>query len=111
MTETTTPSHHRVDGADYQRRLRAAGIGHEPPDDIVEFRLTFARRLHMLVNRWHGCPEQICRRSRGCMAPRITCANIEQLPQEEADRQWHAVKGDLYKALKAHLAEHGTEDM
>lgn len=111
MTGTRTPSDDFSAAADHQRRLRLAGIDGEPPEDIVAFRLQLARHFYMLINRWHGCPELLCRRNRGCMTPHIRCTNIEELPEDEFNRQWYAVKDDLYKALWAHLEEHGMEDM
>ena len=98
--------------ADYQRRLRAAGLdaGSDRAGDIDAIRNGIARRIHMYLNTWHGCPERLCRRNRGCMAPDNRCANVERLPPEEADRRWREVQPRIYKALKEHLAAHGVGD-
>jgi hypothetical protein len=45
------------------------------------------------------------------MAPDNRCANVEELPPEEADRRWPEVQAEVFKALKAHLAAHGAEDV
>ena len=99
------------DQAEYEGRLRAAGIDPdaEPPENMDAFRLQLARQIAMFVNMWHGCPERICQRNRGCMAPDIVCANVEQGSPEEQERQWRAVQADVYKALKAEIARRGVE--
>jgi hypothetical protein len=100
------------DIADYRRRLRAAGIDPdgEIPEDIDAFRYELARRIHMYLNTWHGCPESFCRRQRGCMAPNIACSNVERLSPEEEERRWREVQADVYKALDAFIVEHGLQD-
>ena len=51
----------------------------EPPEDIDALRNELARRIAMLIgNRkgsWRSCKERLCRRARGCKAPRIHCTN------------------------------------
>jgi hypothetical protein len=61
----------------YESRMKAAGFrkDDEPPADIDAFRYALARRIHMFINDWRGCPEPSCRRMRGCMAPRNRCTN------------------------------------
>jgi hypothetical protein len=61
----------------YESRMKAAGFGPDAPrpKDIDAFRYSIARRLAMIVNNWRGCPEGLCRRHRGCMAPHIHCTN------------------------------------
>jgi hypothetical protein len=100
-------------GADYARRLRAAGLdpeGNKMPENMDEFRNEFARRIHMFINKWDGCPERICRRQQGCMAPKISCSNYEELSPEEADRQWRKAQPDIYKTLKAEMARRDVYD-
>ena len=92
--------------ADYHRRLRAAGIypDGEVPADMEVFRNQLARRIHMLINTWRGCPEPLCRRNRGCMAPHIECANIPRPSPEQMARDWPKVQAAVNKALQARLA-------
>jgi len=51
----------------------------EPPEDMDEFRMTLARRIHMFIGErrksWRGCPERACRRQHACLAPRNRCSN------------------------------------
>jgi hypothetical protein len=73
----------------FEARMKAAGFtGEDPvPENIDVFRYRLARRLAMIVNNWHGCPEALCRRHRGCMAPHIHCTNtppVETTPEETA---------------------------
>jgi hypothetical protein len=116
QTPNQAPDYDRAlparDPADYHRRLRAAGIDPEGegPEDIEAFRYDLARRICMYLNTWHGCPEPLCRRNRGCMAPDNRCANVEKLSPEEEERGWREVQADVYKAVKAHIAAHGMED-
>ena len=119
MQETNTPpsadrprKRNSRRGRSYRRRAKAAGLeGKEPPEDADEFRYALTRRIYMYLNNWPGCPERLCARHRGCMAPNIVCANFPQQSREEADREWRKVQGDVYRSLKAHLAAHGMEDM
>ena len=57
----------------------AASFPEQPADDMDAFRLMLARRINIFISnrqrRWRGCPEPACRRRRGCVAPRIECAN------------------------------------
>ena len=64
----------------------------------------------MFVNRWHGCPERLCRRNRGCMAPDNFCANVERPTPEQMARDWPRVQAEVDKALKAEIARRGLED-
>lgn len=98
--------------ADYHRRLRAAGIypDGEVPADMDVFRNQLARRIHMIINAWHGCKEPLCRRNRGCMAPNIHCANAPRPTPEQMARDWPKVQAEVYKALQAELAVRGVED-
>jgi hypothetical protein len=98
------------DTSTYEQRIKAAGLDGEPPEDMDEFRDQFARRISMYLNEWHGCPELICRRNRGCMAPNNTCANVPELPPEEAEREWRKAQPDVYKVLHEVLAERGLKD-
>jgi hypothetical protein len=97
--------------ADYQRRLRAAGIKEdECPENMDAFRLQLARQIAMFLNHWHGCKERLCRRNRGCMAPDIHCANVEQPSPEQRARDWPKLQYEVYTALKAEIARRGLED-
>jgi hypothetical protein len=87
-----------------ERRLKAAGLDGPHGDDVHEIRRRLARRVAMIVNRWHGCREPICRRHRGCMAPRDFCVNIPPLSPEEAARRLPKVQAALRKALQARRA-------
>jgi hypothetical protein len=96
----------------YQARLKAAGIDTENmPEDMDEFRWQFARVIAMFLNEWHGCPERLCRRHRGCMAPHnFRCSNWPPSTKEEMDREWELVRAEVYKELKAALAAAGVTD-
>jgi hypothetical protein len=95
----------------FERRLKAASLDDETmPEDMDAFRYALARRIAMFLNRWHGCPEPICQRNRGCMAPNNTCTNIPPSSPEEMEREWPRVKVEIHNALKAHLARHGVVD-
>jgi hypothetical protein len=90
--------------ADSKRRIRAAGLLRDDsdpaPEDIDEFRNNLARRIAMLINDWHGCRESLCRRQRGCMAPRITCTNHKPGPPVSPDE--HArFMADLQREVRA----------
>lgn len=97
------------DKAAYERRLKAAGLGDEMPEDMDQFRLAMARRINMFVNNWRGCPEMLCQRNRGCMAPNINCTNVVPPTQEEQDRDWPKAKAEIHLALKRHFANHPAE--
>ncbi len=92
--------------------MRAAGIDPdgEGPEDMDAFRLQLARMIAMFLNEWHGCPERICRRNHGCMAPDIHCANVPQPSPEEMERDWPKVQFEVYKALKAEIARRAAEE-
>lgn len=64
----------------FQRRAKVAGLDRVASADIDAFRLAMARRIAMLIDDWHGCPERICRRQRGCMAPKVNCSNRKPGP-------------------------------
>ena len=108
--ESAKPRKH--DARNYEARLRAAGIDPQapPPENIDEFRCQFARRIAMFVNEWHGCPETLCQRNRGCMAPQNRCSNRPPRSREEADRAWREVQSVFVKKLQAHLAKLGMDD-
>jgi hypothetical protein len=90
----------------YERRLKAAGLDNDTvPDDADEFRNQLARRIHMAVNEWPGCPELLCQRNRGCMAPDNVCANMPPVTTEEMERDWPRVRAEIYKAVKEQVAE------
>jgi len=99
------------DARSFRRRVEAAGLNDgKLPDDRDEFRDRLTRRIYMFLNYWHGCPELLCRRNRGCMAPNIVCANVEQPSEEELARDWPRVQAEVRKAFDAHFAAHGRED-
>lgn len=92
----------------YHRRLKAAGLDSDAiPEDIDEFRWQFARRIAMFIDDWHGCPERLCQRNRGCMAPNNNCTNAEPLPPDWQEKDWPRLQAEVHKALKARLAECG----
>ncbi len=96
--------------ADYRRRLRAAGIKEdEGPEDMDAFRLQLARQIAMLLNEWHGCPERLCQRNRGCMAPNIHCSNVELPSPEQQAEDWPKVQFEVRSALNKILAERAAE--
>ena len=99
------------DTDEYNRRLRAAGIDRDaaPPEDIDAFRRLLARMIAMFVNDWPGCPERICRRMRGCMAPNNTCENHADDPPMTQE-EWEVVRLKVRRALDEVLAAHGGED-
>ena len=94
----------------YHRRLKAVGLDHEEeaPEDMDAFRYRMARRIVMFLNQWHGCPERLCRRNRGCMAPSGDCINIKEEPMTDAE--WDAARYDIRQAIDEKLAELGMED-
>jgi hypothetical protein len=95
----------------YERRLKAAGIDNdEVPEDREELYAQTIRKISMYIDRWHGsCPEPICQRNRGCMAPSGRCAKFEERTMEEINRDWHKVQGKFFRALKAAAAAQGVE--
>ena len=97
-------------GTPYLARVKAAGIDIDTmPEDDDEFRLQLARMIAMFINDWRGCPERLCQRNRGCMAPNQVCANAEPLPPDQQETAWRAVQPDIYKTIKTYLAEQGEE--
>lgn len=83
--------------ASFARRWKAAGMTDEVPEDIDEFRMQLARQIYMYVNEWRGCPQRLCRRNQGCMAPEGRCSNV---PQEELSwEEWEPVRDEVRKAL------------
>jgi hypothetical protein len=97
--------------ADFQRRLRAAGIDPdaEPPEDMDAFRYALARKIVMHLNDWPGCPEKICRRMRGCMAPGGNCTNHADDPPMTRE-EWDEVRPKIRKALDEHFERLGGID-
>jgi hypothetical protein len=91
--------------ADYDRRLRVAGLGGDdrPVAEIPvdEFRFKSARYIAMAINRWRGCREPLCRRNRGCMAPRGRCSNRVDKPTSAVERAHRlaAVRRKLQREL------------
>ena len=94
------------------RRIKAAGLSDdendEGPEDMDEFRYDLARRIVMLLNRWDGCPEPLCKRNPGWMAPSGDCINIKEEPITDAERD--AARYDIRQAIDEKLAELGMED-
>ena len=98
--------------SDYARRLQAVGLGRDQPgpETIDGRRNAMARKISMVMNQWRGCREPLCRRMRGCMAPRIACSNtIERPPRTEEQAAWDLAR--LMRELKAAAlrADGGTE--
>ncbi len=117
MQKDATPSptqprrKRKFDARSYRRRIKAAGLDNDTvPEDAVAFRLALARRIWMLLDEWHGCPELVCQRNRGCMAPHNFCANMPPSSEEEINQEWAAVRTDLLRSLKNHLIAHGGHD-
>jgi hypothetical protein len=97
--------------AAFNRRLKAAGIDRDyMPQDQDEFRYHLARMISIYRNRWHGCPELLCQRNRGCMAPSSRCSNVPRLPPQEAERRWRLARPGIVKLLKRVLDERGRPD-
>ena len=90
-TRRVTHGPGRIAGPDLASRLRAAGIADDdisPADmDIDAFRMALARRIAMLINRWPGCRQPLCKRHRGCMAPQGHCSNRPDRPMSEERRR------------------------
>ena len=98
----------RIGDPDLRRRLRAVGLSRDSPEPAVmtpdNIRDAMARRISMAINRWSGCREPLCKRMRGCMAPRILCSN----PGEEkpmSDRASARAKARLMRLFKAKAAQ------
>ncbi len=95
----------------YHRRIKAAGLSddeEEAPEDMDAFRYRMARRIVMFLNQWEGCPEPLCKRNRGCMAPSGDCINIKSEPM--TDEEWDKARYEIREALDEKLAELGLED-
>jgi len=56
-----------------------------------------------------GCPERICQRNRGCMAPNIHCSNVELPSPEQQAEDWPKVQFEVRTALNKILAERAAE--
>jgi hypothetical protein len=97
--------------ADYQRRLRAAGIDPEanPPEDMDAFRYQLARMMVMFLNDCEGCPLRLCRRMQGCMAPESTCANNADDPPM-TEEEWDLARLEWRRALDAMIESYGGRD-
>ena len=99
--------------SDYARRLHAVGLGRDQPapETIDGVRDAIARKIAMAINRWHGCREPLCRRMRGCMAPRILCSNNTKpdlRTKEEVARDVASLMRNLKAAAAASRADDGT---
>jgi len=98
----------RIGGPDLRRRLRAAGLSRDCPEPAVmtldQSRDAMARRISMIINRWPGCREPLCKRNRGCMAPRILCSNPGKEKPMSDWAQGRAM-ARLMRKLKAKTAE------
>ena len=94
--------------ADWHARLKAAGLD---DDDMAlgidDWRLRLARKIVMFLNEWPGCPEPICQRMRGCMAPDIHCSNVPPVSDEELARAWPRVLVAVRRALDKAAIERG----
>jgi hypothetical protein len=95
--------------ASLKRRLKALGIDDDnPPKDIDEFHQALARRIAMFINNWRGCPELLCRRQRGCMAPRNICSNRQsRIPLTPKGEQ--LLRAKVYRAIHDELARRGGQ--
>jgi hypothetical protein len=87
----------------FQRRVKIADLDRVATDDKDALRLAMARRIVMLINDWHGCPERMCRRQRGCMAPKIECSNHKPGPPPPPERVAR-VMAEFHRALVAAAA-------
>ena len=96
--------------ADWHARLKAAGLD---DDDMAlgidDWRLRLARKIVMFLNEWPGCPEPICQRMRGCMAPSGDCANVPPISEEEMARDWPRVMVEWRRVLDTVLTERGVD--
>ncbi len=94
--------------ADLAHRLAAAGLDEDDADevDIDTFRRGLARRIAMFLNDFPGCPEKLCLRMRGCMAPNGLCENHRDDPPM-TDEEWQKAKVDVRRALDRRFAELG----
>jgi len=92
--------------ADYDARLKAAGLDRTETDDMDTFRLNLARKIDMFNNEWPGCCETICQRMRGCMAPGGNCSNVAALSDEEVAASWPETMLEVRRALDKAIARH-----
>ena len=90
-------------------RQTSADVDDEPTD-MDELRYKLARRLEMLINDWHGCPEPACKRQRRCAAPHILCSNRRtDLPQATPE-QFGRFMAEMQRVLRAAMEqEEGRE--
>ncbi len=112
MSAPKQPRRKRVrDPRAYQRRLKAAGLDNNTmPEDADAYRFELARRICMFLDESAGCPELLCQRNRGCMAPDNFCANVPQASEEEVAREWPRVRAAFFEALEKHLVARGVHD-
>lgn len=100
--------------ADFERRMRAAGIDREPEnEDIDTFRYRLARILTMFRNDWEGCPLRLCRRMQGCMAPESKCENCADDPvgtPEEQEKDWDVARLEWRRSLDVMIEAAGGRD-
>jgi len=61
-------------------RKKSRNAGDTGPKDMDDFRNRLTRSIYVLFNAWRGCPEPICWRHRGCMAPNIVGGNVPPPP-------------------------------
>jgi hypothetical protein len=99
--------------ASYERRIKAAGLDSDErlfrADGCVDMdamRDRLSRKIAMFLNAWQGCPEPLCLRNRGCMAPSGLCSNVEE--EEEWDEaEWARAKVEIRKALEEEIERRG----
>ncbi len=90
--------------ASFHRRVAAAGIDLDHvPEDMDEFRYRLARLITMYVNEWHGCPQRLCRRNEGCMAPENRCSNVQYEPL--TPETWEPVRVEVRRLLDEMIAD------
>lgn len=91
--------------ASFHRRVAAAGIDlNYQPEDMDEFRYRLARLITMYTNEWsHGCPQRLCRRNGGCMAPEGRCSNVQYEPFSW--ERWEPVRNEVRRALDEMIAD------
>jgi len=96
--------------ADYKARLKAAGLDDDTDGWSMDAkRLHMARQIAMWSNEWPGCPEPICQRMRGCMAPDIHCTNVPKISEAELAANWPRVMVGLRRAIAKVRAERGMD--
>jgi hypothetical protein len=104
------PSEIGADSPTLESRMKAAGFRKDdaPHDNIDAMRTSLARRINMLINNWRGCPEPLCRRMSGCMAPRIRCTNAP--PRKEDPERTARTMALVYRALRESPAREAAEE-